>query len=186
MPKTFSEFEGAYARLEGGGRHDMALMLRDASQRAWAVEAPALASRCDAPQHEGKGARVVPARGTPRQQKRVYARLRRAMRRGDPVAGTHDQRRWLWVPALAALGRDDDGLARAEHQPAAARNRDWGNFHCFQLILSMEIATPTCSASEAQITPICHPRCGTIRLCHHPSSSCGTIRRNPMCHHPSS
>src|SRR5262245_55823961 len=25
-------------------------------------------------------------------------------------AGTHDHRRWLWVPALAALGRDDDGL----------------------------------------------------------------------------
>ena len=61
-----------------------------------------------------------------------------------------------------------------------------GNFHCFRLILTMEIATPTCSASEAHITPICHPRCGTIRLCHHPSSSCGTIRRNPTCHHPSS
>ena len=59
MPKTFREFEGAYARLEGGGRHDMALMLRDASQRAWAVEAPALASRCDAPQHEGERARQV-------------------------------------------------------------------------------------------------------------------------------
>src|ERR1700757_1988944 len=29
-------------------------MLRDASQRIWAVEAAALASRCDAPQHEGE------------------------------------------------------------------------------------------------------------------------------------
>src|SRR5262249_60381238 len=29
-------------------------MLRDASQRIWAVEGPALASRCDAPQHEGE------------------------------------------------------------------------------------------------------------------------------------
>ena len=32
----------------------MALMLRDASQRIWGAEAPALASRCDAPQHEGE------------------------------------------------------------------------------------------------------------------------------------
>src|SRR5262245_13374911 len=29
-------------------------------------------------------------------------------------AGTHDRRRWLWVPALAALGRDDDGLVHEE------------------------------------------------------------------------
>jgi len=56
-------------------------------------------------------------------------------------------------------------------QPAAVRNRDWGNFHCFGLILTMEIATPTCWASEAYITPyVTHDvppsvviRCGTIR-----------------------
>jgi hypothetical protein len=40
----------------------MALMLRDASQRTWAVEAPALASGCDAPQHEGGGARRISAK----------------------------------------------------------------------------------------------------------------------------
>src|SRR5215471_16817712 len=59
---------------------------------------------------------------------------------------------------------------RAKDQPAAVRNGGRRNFHCFRLILTMEIATPTRSASEAHITPICHPRCGTIRLCHHPSS----------------
>src|SRR5262245_53188382 len=32
-----------------------ALMLRDASRRTWAVEAPALASGRNAPQHEGEG-----------------------------------------------------------------------------------------------------------------------------------
>src|SRR5262252_3643728 len=54
MPKTFRKLAGACARLEGWGRAiGFALMLRDASQRIWAVEAPALASRCDAPQHEG-------------------------------------------------------------------------------------------------------------------------------------
>ena len=36
------------------------------------------------------------------------------MRRGDPVAGTHDHSQWLWVPALAALGRDDDGLVPSD------------------------------------------------------------------------
>src|SRR5499427_303262 len=35
------------------------LMLRDASQRIWAMEAPALAFGCDAPQHEGDGARRI-------------------------------------------------------------------------------------------------------------------------------
>src|SRR5215831_16962878 len=34
--------------------HGMGLMLRDASQRTWAVEAPTLASGCDAPRHEGE------------------------------------------------------------------------------------------------------------------------------------
>src|SRR5262245_29977937 len=34
-------------------------------------------------------------------------------------AGTHNHRQWLWVPALAALGRDDDCLVRAKHQLAA-------------------------------------------------------------------
>src|SRR5262249_31032401 len=40
----------------------VALMLRDASQRIWAMEAPALAFGCDAPQHEGDGARRVLAK----------------------------------------------------------------------------------------------------------------------------
>src|ERR1700736_3845774 len=61
--------------------HGMALMLRDASQHASAVEAPEFATCCDAPQHEG------------------------------------ENRRSLWVPALAALGRDDGGLVRAKDQP---------------------------------------------------------------------
>src|SRR5262249_3935787 len=43
-----------------------ALMLRDASQRASAGEAPALASRCDAPQHEGEGAPRILAKRTQR------------------------------------------------------------------------------------------------------------------------
>src|SRR5262249_39529427 len=45
---------------------------------------------------------VVPARGTPRR-----------WRRGDPVAGTHDHRRWLWVPALPSLSRGSAGTTIA-------------------------------------------------------------------------
>ena len=37
-------------------------MLRDASQRSRIVEASVLASRCDAPQHEGKGRRILAKR----------------------------------------------------------------------------------------------------------------------------
>jgi hypothetical protein len=63
MPNKFRKFERACARLEGWGRAiGFALMLRDASQRASAVEALALASHCDAPQHEGEGARRILAK----------------------------------------------------------------------------------------------------------------------------
>src|SRR5215831_1116983 len=98
----------------------MALMLRDASQRIWGAEAPALASRCDAPQHEGEG----------------------------------------------------------KHQPAAVRNRGRGNFHCFGLILTMEIATPTCSAAETHVSSHMSPA-----MWHHPSVPPSVVM---MCHHPSS
>src|SRR5262249_7512414 len=59
-----------------------------------------------------------------------------------------------------------------------------GQFHCFRLILTMEIATATCSTSEAHITPICHPRCGTIRRKSDASPSvvirCAAIRRHDV------
>jgi len=40
-------------------------------------------------------------------------------------AGTHNHRRWLWVPALPSLSRGfgrDDSRFSLEHQPAAVRN----------------------------------------------------------------
>ena len=42
----------------------MALLLRDASQRASGGEALAFASRCDAPQHEGEGVPRILAKRT--------------------------------------------------------------------------------------------------------------------------
>src|SRR5262245_5044879 len=63
-------------------------------------------------------------------------------------AGTHDHRRWLWVPALAALGRDDDGLVRAEHQPAAVRNDYRRNSIVSGLLFTMNGATATCRALQ--------------------------------------
>src|SRR5262249_6219266 len=41
-------------------------MLRDASQRGSGVAAPALAARCDAPQHEGRSGRCILAKRTQR------------------------------------------------------------------------------------------------------------------------
>src|ERR1700730_5250137 len=37
-----------------------------------------------------------------------------AIRSSPRRRGTHDHRRWLWVPALAALGRDDDRFGPRE------------------------------------------------------------------------
>ena len=101
MPKTFRKLAGACARLEGWGRATrFALMPRDASQRIWAVEALALASRCDAPQHEGEGEPRILA-------KRSQGSFRRPV--VPAKAGTHDHRRWLWVPALPSLSRGSAG-----------------------------------------------------------------------------
>jgi hypothetical protein len=93
-----------------------------------------------------------------RSQAFIWGRPRES--KGPPVVMGPDS-----PPAFAGVGRDDDCLARAEHQPADVRSRDWGNFHCFGLILTMEIATPTCSASEAHVSS--HM---SLTMCHHPSS----------------
>ena len=66
---------------------ECALMLQDASQRSRVVEASVLASRCDAPQHEG-GARCLLA---------------------ERSAAFRDHRRRLWVPALPSLSRGSAG-----------------------------------------------------------------------------
>src|SRR6266508_4190846 len=67
MREPFCELERACSRLKGRGRATTcALMLRDASQRGSAVEASALLSRCDAPQHEGRRALRILAKRTQR------------------------------------------------------------------------------------------------------------------------
>jgi hypothetical protein len=85
------------------------------------------------------------------------------MRRGDPVAGTHDQHRWLWVPALAALGRDDDGLVRANNQPAAVGIERRLRSIVLGLLFTMDGATPTCRAVSARGFRPCPGRCWLTR-----------------------
>ena len=63
-------------------------------------------------------------------------------------AGTHDHRRWLWVPALAPLGRDDNCLAQAKHQPAAVRNDGRRRFPVSRLLFTGSGATATCRAGK--------------------------------------
>src|SRR5215470_4672135 len=69
-------------------------MLRDASQRIWLVEATALVSRCDAPQHEGDSAPRIFGRGHG-----AYARSVGA--KHQPVAVEND--RWFGFPVSGLL-----------------------------------------------------------------------------------
>jgi hypothetical protein len=96
-------------------------------------------------------------------------------------------RRWLWVPALAALGRDDDRLVQAGQQPAGVRNRARRDFIVSGLLFTMTFATQTCRAAEG---PICYPKCVTPYVTHDVAPSvvipvvipCVTIRRhNVLC-----
>jgi|SRR5215472_3933054 len=120
MPRRFAN-SNARARVskDEDGR-GMALMLRDASQRIWAVEASAPAPRCDAPQHEGEG--------------------------GAPTCGCTKSR--------------------------------LGQFPLFRIDINNGNCNSNVFGLRGPFTPICHPRCGTIRcvppsvvmMCHHPSS----------------
>src|SRR6266404_1427481 len=94
-------------------------MLRDASQRTWAVEAPAHAC-CDAPQHEGDGAGRIwrnepkchfairsSPRGAPRDSKSAFTRVCDALCvAGTPLRGPRGRGSGLGVPGLASLARD--------------------------------------------------------------------------------
>src|SRR5262249_12886678 len=72
-----------------------ALMLRDASRRTWAVEAPALASGRNAPQHEGEGGATHFGQTKPSGE---YACLVRA--NDQPAAVQNDRRRRFTVSGL--------------------------------------------------------------------------------------
>jgi hypothetical protein len=63
-------------------------------------------------------------------------------------AGIHDHCQWLWIPALAALGRDDDGLVRAKNQPAAVRNGHRLGLPVSGLLFTGSGATATCRAFQ--------------------------------------
>src|SRR5215831_6274306 len=115
MPKTFRKLAGACARLEGWGRAiGFSLMLRDASQRIWAAEAPALASRCDAPQHEGEGAPRVLAKRSQAGVLRasVLACLVRA--KHQPAAVRNDGRRRFPVSGLFFTGNGATATCRGQ------------------------------------------------------------------------
>jgi len=77
---------------------------------------------------------LVPATGSPRQQKRVYARLRRAMRRGDPVAGTQ-----LTNVDKAVL---DSRLRRNERSKRGAAGITAGNLNAAALYRLMAWMSP--------------------------------------------
>ena len=72
------------------------------------------------------------------------------MRRGDPVAGTHNHGLWLWVPALRPLHGRRSGrrsFIRTRNQPAAVGNDRWFPSPVSGLLFTGKIATQTCEAS---------------------------------------
>jgi len=84
----------------------LALMLRDASQRASAVEAPALATCCDAPQHEGAGAAL--GRDDDRS----------AQAKHQPVGVGNDRRLDFPVSSLLFTGHGATATCRARQRPS--------------------------------------------------------------------
>jgi hypothetical protein len=98
------------------------------------------------------------------------------------MLGTHDHRRWLWVPALPSpsrgFGRDDSRFS-LEYQPAAVRNDRRRNLLVINngFYNSNVSGPPRPNVSPPNVSPHMSPRCGTIRR--HSS-------RHPMCHYPSS
>src|SRR5262249_15042268 len=137
------------------GRGARALMLRDASQRGSGVEAPVLAARCDAPQHEGRGGRCILAERNPRTAIRSPPR-----KRGPRIAAGG------YGPALAALGRDDDGLARAKNQPAGVGNERRGGRPVSGLVLYRELRNSSVGAVKCRrLTSFLRPAVASAAAC---------------------
>src|SRR5262249_50258431 len=103
-------------------------------------------------------------------------------------AGTHDHRRWLWVPALAALGRDDESLERSTnlrlYKMAAGGISmfpiDVNNGNCNSNVFGLRvpflppISTHDCATTlrNPAVPPPAVPCClpPAFMMCHHPSS----------------
>jgi len=66
--------------------------------------------------------------------------------RGTPLRGPMITRRWLWVPALAALGRDDDPVGFVKNQPAGVGKDRRLRSVVLGLFFTMKNATFTCRA----------------------------------------
>ena len=64
-------------------------------------------------------------------------------------SGTHNHGLWLWVPALAALGRDDDFHKNGE-PTCGCGNRSLVRLACSGLLFTGNAATPTCRAVSAR------------------------------------
>src|SRR5258707_7067345 len=108
-------------------------MLRDASQRTWAMEAPALGFRCEAPQHEGEG-----HLGKPKPSP-LWPSVSSPRKRGPMItAGGYGSRLSLRSAGTTIA------LVQAKHQLAAVRNDRRRNFIVFGLLFTMRFAPHTC------------------------------------------
>ena len=146
-------------------------VLRDASQRSRVVEASVLASRCDAPQHEG-GARCLLAERS--------AAIRLSPRKREPMitAGGYGSR-------LSACFRGRRpgrrSVGRGEAPTYGCAKSGPTEFHCFWPVINNDFCNSNVLGHRGLcVTPYVIPDVSPSIVI-----PCAIIRRHPMCHYPS-
>jgi hypothetical protein len=151
-------------------------MLRDASQRTWAAEASAPASRCDAPQHEGEGAPRILAKRI----QRVFCPSVSSPRKRGPMitAGGYGSR-------LSACFRGRRpgrrSVGRGEAPTYGCAKSGPTEFHCFRPVINNDFCNSNVLGHRGLcVTPYVIPDVSPSIVI-----PCAIIRRHPMCHYPS-
>jgi hypothetical protein len=143
-------------------------MLRDASQRAWAVEAAALASCCDAPQHEGEEAPRILAKRTQRAfwPNEAKDHLASSPRKRGPMvtAGRYGSR----LSPRCREGRPGRQPRQSRAQTRGCTKWPPGPLPCFRPVIYREWCNSNVSGRRGpmwhhQSSPFVVIRCGTIR-----------------------
>jgi hypothetical protein len=159
-----------------------ALMLRDASQRIWAAEAFAPASRCDAPQHEGARGAAHFGETKPssfwRNEAKDHFAIRSSPRKRGPMitAGGYGSR---LSPRFREGRPGRRWLGPSEGPTCGCAKSPPGQFPCFGVVIYNDFCNSNVSGRRGPnlLPQMCHPIC-------HPDVSpsvvipCVTIRRH--------
>jgi hypothetical protein len=162
-------------------------MLRDASQHASAVEAPALASCCDAPQHEGDGARRILAKTNPSGIWPNEAKRGACARAKDQPAAVRNDRRRNFICFRIVIYNEvcnphvPAGLSTQDFAKQHARGRAAAAAITFELVVHLSRAALRCRVDRSMLVRLllCQTnRGGRIQRC----SSCDSRGRSIRAH----